>query len=164
MGDFACKIIYTFCREEVASLFNAQQHSHEYHYFGHWRFGYWGSTVLWGKMRCLIHSLHYRIHPLTQKIGQATPVEPAYMQSIQVKIFQLPINMGMSVRSLILLHATQPTVPSACKYSATLVKQIVVISSVKSALDESKSHRNKHAQSVISQWALLFKTSTFSES
>ena len=118
-------------------------------------------------MSCLIqhfHSLHYRIHPLTQKIGRATPVEPAYMQSIQVKIFHLPTNMGMSVRSLIPLHVTQPTVPSACKYSATLVKQIVVISSVKSALDESKPHKNKHAQSVISQWALLFKTSTFSES
>ena len=99
-----------------------------------------------------------------EKMGQTTPVEPAHMQPIKVKISHMLTNMGMSVISLIHLHGPQLTVPSACKYSATLVKQIAVISSVKSALDKFKPHRNKHAQSVISQWVLLFKTSTFSDS
>ena len=83
---------------------------------------------------------------LKEKVGQTTPIVP-HMQL-----------MAMNVRSLILLHGQKLfklTVPSACKYSATLVKQIVAISSVKSALDESKPHRNKHAQSVIRQQILF---------
>ena len=105
--------------------------------------------------------LHYRMDPLSlkKKVEQTTPVD---LQLIEVKISHPKLqltNMGMNVRSLIHLHGQKLfklSVPSACKYSATLNKHIVGTPFVKSALRKPKTYRKKNAQNVIRQMSPRF--------
>jgi len=123
------------------------------------RLQYYELNVLIKKCNGYSHdyiALHYRMGPLIlkEKVGQTTTMKPA---ESKMKIFHPKLqctNMGMNVRSLILLHGQklfQPPVPSACKFSATLNKQYVATPSVKSALRKPKPHRSKCVQNVKSQ-------------